>query len=520
MADVALSYQPWPKQESFHRCAANEVLYGGAAGPGKSHALRAEGLIWAMRIRKLQVYLFRRTFPELEKNHIIPSNQEFPAGIGVYKEQKRRWEFHNGSMLHFCHCQYEKDVFAYQGAEIHLLLLDELTSFTEFMYDYLRGRVRCSMPIPPEYRHKIPGIAAGTNPGGVGHEFCKRRWVNYVRPGDLKRAPSKEGGMVRAYIPGRLEDNPSLTVNDPGYIHRLDALPEPYRTAYKEGNWDLFFGQAFSFNTEWHVCKPFPIPQYAKVYMTFDWGFGAPFSVNWFWVDGDGRLYLSHEWYGWTGTPNQGIRMPDAEIAKGVKQREEWWGLKGRDITRLAGPDCFAKKPDYQGGGQGPSTAETFAAESLYLVHGDPSRTLKVRQMHQRLHKPEDGSLPMLMVYESCEQFIRTIPLLQADPHNPEDVDTTMEDHVYDSVCHVLMARPISMTVPKPRQSSSDRHIDEVTKPFNQIHPDELYLIHAERETARELGVPIEDQNADLADVWDYGETPDKYGSDLIQTGR
>lgn len=109
MAKVDTGYRPWPKQQQLHSCEANKILYGGAAGPGKSHALRHEGLDRSIRIPGLQVFLSRRTFSEIEHNHIIPSLEQFPREIGIYKEQKRRWEFPNGSMLHFCHAQHEHD---------------------------------------------------------------------------------------------------------------------------------------------------------------------------------------------------------------------------------------------------------------------------------------------------------------------------------------------------------------------------------------------------------------------------
>jgi hypothetical protein len=452
MNKIEIDYIPQPKQALLHECAANEILYGGAAGPGKSHALRFEGLSWCLRIPGLQVYLFRRTHPELEKNHTLPSRIQFPQDIGKYREQKRRWEFVNGSMLHFCHCQYEGDVFDYQGSEIHLLLIDELTTFTEFIYDYLRGRVRCALEIPEKYRHKIPGIVTASNPGGIGHEFAKRRWVDFAAPMELKRAEPREGGMLRCYIPGLLEDNPILTERDPEYIHRLDALPEPYRTAYKSGDWDIFIGQAFNFSRQHHVIPPIAIPENAQVYMTFDWGFGAPFSVGWWWVDADGRIYRFGEWYGWNGTPNQGLRITDAEIAESIIEREEQLGLKkGRrpQIIRIAGPDCFQKKPDYKGGGQGESTAEEFARKGLIMNPGDPNRILKIRQFHQRL-RVQDDQIPMIQVYSTCENFIRTIPLLQQDPLHIEDIDTTGEDHIYDESCHIMMARPIAMALPPP----------------------------------------------------------------------
>jgi len=462
-------YEPQPKQAILHRCPANEILYGGAAGPGKSHALRQEALYWATRIDGLNVYLFRRTYPELEKNHILPSLAEFPIGYARYRDQKRRWEFPNGSIIHMCHSQHEKDIFQYQGAEVHLLLIDELTTFTEFMYDYIRARVRCTLEIPEEWNHRIPGIICASNPGGIGHEFVKRRWVDYVEPYAFRRASSREGGMLRSYIPGLLEDNKILMERDPDYIKRLDGLPEPFRTAYKEGNWDIFVGQMFYFQRDHHVCAPLPIPDNAQVYMTFDWGFGKPYSCGWWWADADGRLYRFGELYGWNGTVNEGIRQTDSQIAESIIEREIELGLRHinktptRKVLRLAGHDCWAKKPDYKGGGQGPTTMEVFARYNLYFSKGDPTRTLKIRQFHERLRIPDEGR-PMVQIYNTCKHFIRTIPLLQANSNDIEDVDTDMEDHVYDEACHIFMARPITPRIkPKP-QSSYEKRIDNLYK--------------------------------------------------------
>ena len=471
---IETGYHPHPKQQEFHSCLANEVLFGGAAGPGKSHALRQEGLDWCLRIPGLQAYLFRRTFPELEKNHIIPSQNEFPREICTYTKGDKRWVFRNGGMLHFCHCQYEQDVFQYQGAEIHLLLIDELTTFTELQYDYLRARVRCTLDVPARYRHKIPGIACATNPGGVGHEFAKRRWVDYGTASEIKQAPPREGGMRRCYIPALLEDNPTLTERDPEYVNRLDGLPEPYRTAYRFGRWDIFMGQAFMFSREYHVTEPLPIPRYAPIYTTFDWGFGAPFSWLWWWTDNDGRGFCFDEFYGWNGTPNQGLRWEDSRIADEIKKREAELAAKYNiDFTqahRLAGPDCFQKKPDYKGGGQGPSTAEVFAGKGIYLAHGDPSRALKIRQFRERLKVPRDADgkqigLPMMMVYSTCAQFIRTIPNILAHPTHVEEIDTNGEEHVFDSACHFAMARPIGLTIPPPRKQLADARIDHIERP-------------------------------------------------------
>jgi hypothetical protein len=464
MPEIDFGYVPQDKQQELHQCRGNEVLFGGAAGPGKSHALRFEALIWAMRIPGIQVYLFRRTYPELEKNHILPSRSLYPKGLGEYKSGDRRWQFNNGSMIHFCHCQHDSDVFNYQGAEIDLLIIDELTTFTEFQYDYLRGRVRSSRDIPKEYRHKIPGIVCASNPGGIGHQFAKKRWVDFIGGAGRKRATPREGGMLREYIPALLSDNKILEERDPDYIHRLDALPEPYRTAYKEGDWDIFIGQAFNFTRMHHVCKPLPIPDHAPLYMTFDWGYGAPFAVLWHWVDSDNRVYVFAEDYGWNGTPNQGLRLTDSQIAERIKQRETRLGIEDRDIRRLAGKDSFSKKPDYLGGGQGPSTAEIFANHGIPIAPGDPSRVLKIRQVHERLRLYDDMA-PMLQVYDTCEHLIRTMPLLQADETNPEDIDDKGEDHLYDTLALMCMARPLSMEHPLHKKSAVDRRIEALEKP-------------------------------------------------------
>ena len=446
-------YQPHPKQRILHESPANEILFGGAAGPGKSHALRQEAARWCGRIPNLHVYLFRRTFPELEKTHILKSLEEFPRSHARYCESpKRRWEWWNGSKLFFCHCQHEKDVFDFQGAEIHLLLIDELTHFSEFQYDYLRGRVRCTLAVPAKWAHKIPGIVCASNPGGLGHQWVKRRWVTFADPMECKRAPAIEGGMLRQYIPAVLEDNPTLLARDPGYEARLDGLPEPYRTAYRQGRWDVFAGQMFAFDEKYHVIDPLPIPDGAPMMMTYDYGFGKPYSIGWWWWDEDGRLYRVSEIYGCAeGQIDVGLRQTDEEVVEIVKAHEEANGYRGRPMVRLCDPTCFNQKPRYVGGGQGPSTAEVWARMGLRLRPADANRRLKIRQFHARLRlkfAPAGGPLlepPMLLVYRGCEAFRRTIPALSADLSDPEDVDTKQEDHCYDEAAQACMARPLSM---------------------------------------------------------------------------
>ena len=447
---VKLDYVPMDKQKLLHTSPATEILFGGAAGPGKSHALRWELLRYCLEIPGLQAYLFRRTQPELFHNHVLKSLNEFPVELGEFRSKENRWSFINGSSLFFCHCQYEKDVHNYQGAEIHVLGIDELTTFTEFQYDFLRTRVRLGTftGIPKELGFKFPFCVSSSNPGGEGHAWVKRRFVDYGKPNELIQAPKKEGGMLRQYIPARLEDNTMMMLIDPDYQYRLEAMPEPWRTALREGNWDIFLGQAFNFSHTRHVIpKPIPVPEYAPLYMTYDYGFGAPFSAGWWWVDHEDRLYRFGEWYGWNGEPNKGLRMADSEVAEGILKKERSLGIEGKRITRIGGPDCFNKKPNPMGGGQGASTAEEFLKKGIELLPGDAHRVLKLRQFHQRLSIPEDDSMPMMMVYPNCEHFIRTIPLIQSHPNSLEDIDDSpgVEDHIYDEACHIMMYRTIGL---------------------------------------------------------------------------
>jgi hypothetical protein len=300
------------------------------------------------------------------------------------------------------------------------------------------------------------------NPGGPGASIIKSM---YIPKADGGRSPVNEGQahvvkqtlpngstyrFSRVFIRSMLTDNRILVDNDPAYVARLMSIKdEALRLAWLEGRWDVFIGQAFNF-TRRHVIPPiWPIPPHTTIYMTFDWGFGAPFSIGWWWVDADNRVYRFAEWYGCDSdtTPNVGIRMTDEKIVEGIKDRERRMGISDRGVVRLCDPTCFNKKPDYKGGGQGPSTATIFKGLGLVMRPGDPSRALKIRQFRSRLQVPDsDLELPMLVVYDTCTEFIRTVPELCMDELMREDLADGQEDHVYDESCHICMARPLSIT--------------------------------------------------------------------------
>jgi hypothetical protein len=236
------------------------------------------------------------------------------------------------------------------------------------------------------------------------------------------------------YIPATVSDNPTLMQNDPGYVQWLDSLPEPLRSAWRYGDWDIYSGQAFEWSSA-NVIDPVPIPERARLMMTFDWGFGKPFSVGWWWVaGGDGVLVQIGEWYGCEpGRADAGLRLADGEIAQGILQREADMGIAGRVELRLADPTVFNRRPDSYGGGLSESTATIFARCGVALRAGDPNRKQKFRQFAARVKSRS------LLVFRSCRDFIRTVPELPLDEKSYDDVDTDAEDHIYDEACHACM---------------------------------------------------------------------------------
>lgn len=247
-----LNFDLHPKQDLAFNSPATEILYGGAAGGGKSHLMRIVAILWCASIPGLQVYLFRRLRDDLIKNHM-----EGPSGFRnllagwvacgfcvIIEDQIRFW---NGSKIYLCHCKDEAHRFKYQGAEIHVLIIDELTHFTEKIYRFLRNRVRMvGITLPAQYKGKFPRILCGANPGGIGHQFVKATFIDGVAPLRIYRAANDEGGMLRQYIPAKLEDNPSMADQDPGYENRLNGLgSEALVKAMRDGDWDIIEGAFF-----------------------------------------------------------------------------------------------------------------------------------------------------------------------------------------------------------------------------------------------------------------------------------
>jgi hypothetical protein len=436
---------------------ATEILYGGAAGGGKSHLMRVAAILWCAAIPGLQVYLFRRIYDDLIKNHM-----EGPKGFrsmlapwvlaGFVKIVDDEVRFWNGSKIYLCHCQHEKDIYKYQGAEIHVLLIDELTHFTENMYRFLRNRVRMvGVTVPAEWAGKFPRILCGANPGNIGHQFVKASFIDNAQPMELRPMPDTEGGMKRQYIPAKLGDNPSMAEDDPGYEGRLSGLGSASLVAaMRDGDWNVVDGAFFDcWSTARHVVRPFEVPKHWTRIRGGDWGSAKPGSYGWWAVVSEpyqtetvtlprGCLVRYREWYT-ASKPDVGLKLTAEEVGAGIREREK----DDKINDQVMDPAAFARNG-------GPSIVERMG---LGWRAADNTRVATRGAMggwdalRARLKGDGDGN-PMLAVFSTCKDFIRTVPVLQHDSNRPEDLDTSAEDHIADETRYVCMSRPWSAPTP------------------------------------------------------------------------
>ncbi len=420
MSDVY--YEAQPKQLQFHKATADEVLYGGAAGGGKSFAILWDAVGFCLAYEKAHVAIFRRKFPELEKSIILEFLDKVPNYLYEYNKKEHRAYFTNGSILEFNHCEHDSHVFDYQSAQYDRIYFDELTHFSNFAYTYLMTRCRTVK------KGITPQIKSGTNPGNVGHEWVKKRFVDGVIPNKVTEKKDKATDLTYTvqYIPAKIYDNPKLLDADPGYIARLKKLPTEQRKALLEGDWNVFEGQFFR---EWdekvHVCQPFKIPKWWVKFRSIDWGFAKPTVVLWYAVSPEGRVYVYREL--------ERTRIPDTQLVKEMKEYS-----KGETYAYTVADPSLWSINQYE---RGESIALRLMYMGIPLMKADNNRIAGWNVIHSYLEHSENKK-PRLQVFSTCYRLIETLPGLVHDQKNPEDVDTNGDDHAADSLRYGLMTRP------------------------------------------------------------------------------
>lgn len=439
-SDVKVVWQANPgPQSALISCPIFDVFYGGARGGGKTEGSIGDWLEHSSTWEKANGIFLRRTHKQLEE--VIARTKDIFTKIGArYREQQSEWIMPNGPRLKFRYLERDSDADEYQGHNYTRVYIEEATNFPDpAPINKMRATLRSADGVPC-------GIRLTGNPGGPGHHWVKARYIDPAPAGFkileerfynpiLKEWQSIE----RVFIPSKVSDNPPLLTNDPAYIMRLQQSGSAALVkAWLDGDWDIVVGAFFEcFKLDLHVLPGAwiaMIPKEALRFRSFDWGSAKPFSVGWYalsdgtWGLPKGALVKYREWYGAAG-PNIGLKLDAELVAEGILNRE-----KGEIVKYgVADPSIFQRDG-------GPSIAERMLVKGCAWRRGDNKRKVGWDQLRRYL-VGQDGK-PMLYFLEQCEATIRTIPILQHDEGDAEDVDTDGEDHAGDETRYAVMSRP------------------------------------------------------------------------------
>ncbi|MGH7017014.1 MAG: terminase large subunit domain-containing protein, partial [Caulobacteraceae bacterium] len=453
------SPQPGP-QHAFVLSPVFEVVYGGARGGGKTDAALGDfarhARIWGGAARGLLVRRTRVALePTLERARAIFG----PEGAN-WIVSRRCFLWPSGAILYCAHLDNDADADGYQGHAYTRVYVEEMTQFpTSGPIDKLKATLRSAAGAPC-------GLRATCNPGGAGHAWVKAR---YIDPGPWRIIEERFSSpfddarldLDRLFIPARLADNPALLSNDPSYVARLQLCgSEALVKAWLEGDWSVAEGAFFDrWSSARNIVEPFVIPEDWTRFRAFDWGYAAPFSVGWWAVASDdfragesqiiprGALVRYREWYGKGRRAGEGLRLTAEEVAAGIRERE-----KGEEVAfGIADPSIFAEDG-------GPSIAERMRRCGVFFRPADNTRVGRQGalsgwdQMRARIGGGE--GIPMLYVFSTCRDFIRTVPVLQHDPDRPEDLDTAAEDHIADETRYACLSRALPKRPLDPIEAS------------------------------------------------------------------
>ncbi len=424
---MKLSLSVTRKQRAFIDAREDEVLFGGAAGGGKSYGQVVDALLFALRYPKSKQLILRRTYAELDKSLIRVALALYPREIFTLNSSSHTGRFKNGSCIDFGYCAQENDVYQYQSAEYDVIRFDELTHFTRMQYLYLLSRVRGANDFPKQ-------IKSSTNPGGIGHSWVKERFVDPAPSGEPFH---DERGSGRIFIPAYLDDNHFLNAKDPDYRRRLESLPDRERRALLHGDWNIFEGQYFTeFSAKEHVIEPFPIPDSWRKYRTIDYGLDR-LAVLWIAISDEGVSYVYREFCE-SGLP---ISAAARAILDNTPEGEEIYAT-------LAPPDLWSRSQE---------TGKTKA--SLFLENGvNFTRTSNDRECGWLAIKEllrDTGKGIRLKIFRNCQEIIRTLPALCIDRLRPTDCAT--EPHEITHAPDALRGYAIFHTRPSEPKEATTR---------------------------------------------------------------
>lgn len=425
--------KPNSKQEEFLKASTRFIAYGGARGGGKSWAVRVKAILLALKHSRIKILLLRRTYAELRENHIVPLQTQLKTydkgGAAKYKDTDKVFEFINGSRLKLGYLDCDNDVLQYQGQEYDIIFMDEATHFTEFMFNTLKACLRGANKLPKRFYLTC-------NPGGIGHEWVKRLFIDKIYSGAEK---PEDYTFIRASV----YDNKAIMDNDPEYVKMLETLPEGLKQAWLYGNWDVFEGQYFN---EWrydiHTCDPFEIPKHWRHYAVMDYGLDklAHYHIA---VDTENNAYVYREIY------ESGLIVSDA-----VKRIKEIESGDNHGHIRLAPPDLWNTQSS-----TGKSTAILFDEAGMSLIKSNNDRIagwLAVHELLKVITGVDGKPTARLKIFRNCTNLIRTLPLQQYDDKKPNDVAREPHEitHAPDALRYFAIYWAYPATKPKLEEHS------------------------------------------------------------------
>jgi hypothetical protein len=430
-------------QTDFLAAGETDVLYGGAAGGGKSYAMLVDPLRFAHRGAH-RALILRRSMPELLEL-IDKSRELYPKAFPGcrYREVEKLWNFPSGAKVEFGFLERDADVYRYQGQAYSWIGFDEITHLpTEFSWNYLASRLRTTDS------EIVPYMRCTANPGGSGAQWVKKR---YISPSPPNESFMGNDGITRKFIPARLNDNPYLA-QDGRYEQMLKSLPPTQRKQLLEGNWEIAEGAAFTeFDRHLHVVEPFEIPLHWERTKGLDYGYASESACVWAALDPtDGTLIIYRELY------RKGLLA--TELAEMLTNMELNDPTSVRGVLDTA---CWSRT-----GTTGPTVAETLIQGGHKLRPADKNRVAGKIQIHEHL-KVQPSGRPRMQIFNTCPNLIRELQSIPLDRNNPEDVDTHASDHAYDALRYLIMSRPrINDPMSQIRSLQREQHFQPFDSTF------------------------------------------------------